>query len=520
MSKHINLEEEQIRAKTAIPKVFYVTVSLLLQFAFFIGVLLFFRDRMVYFYTVCAIISAGTILYIIYDEKGNPAFKIAWLIPIALMPIFGGILYLIFGKYRMTKKDKAFATEMRRQISESVEQEKQYVRSDFEHQEAKLLAHFLYRTSGALPYEHTKTVYFPSGEKAYPAMLQDLEQAENYIFIQYFIMQEGIMWNGILDILKRKVAEGVDVRVMFDDWGCMFTLPAQYEKTLEAMGIHCCVVNELKNFLSPAFNNRDHRKMCIIDGKIAYTGGYNLADEYINQHERFGYWKDTGIRLEGRAAWSVTIQFLVQWMAISGNSDSLMKYHPNPQWMDSVENDGMVQAFSDIPLDGDHPGKGLYMSLISRAQNYVYITTPYLVPDYELLTALRNAAFSGVDVRIYTPHIPDKKIVFSLTRSYYETLMASGVKIFEFTPGFLHAKMLVSDDVKAIIGTINMDYRSLYLHNENAVFLYGNSAVMDIKNDILEMESASEQQQSAPKKFTDLPYHIFIGLLRSFAPLM
>lgn len=516
-----NLAEQKISAKSAFPKLFYVLLSFLLQISVFLAVFILFRNNIVYFYAICGMISLGTILYILYDEKGNPSFKIAWLIPISLMPIFGGILYLIFGKYRMTKKEKAVAQSMRRQILNAVTEEKSVCANDIDNKRVENMSHFIYKTTGSLPYRNTKTRYFSSGEAAFPNMLEDLKQAQEYIFMEYFIIQEGLMWNSILEILKDRVAHGVEVRLTFDDFGCVMTLPRGYEKELEAMGIKVCVINRLNNFMNPAFNNRDHRKICVVDGKVAYTGGFNLADEYINEEERFGYWKDTGIRMEGRAAWSLAIQYLVMWGAHTGKSESFMKFHPNPRVLDAVESDGMVQPFTDIPLAGEHTGKVTYLNLINNAERYLYFTTPYLVPDYEILMALRYAAISGVDVRIYTPHIPDKKTVFKLTRSYYEILIEAGVKIYEFTPGFIHAKMMVSDDEKAVIGTINMDYRSLYLHTENGVFLYQNSTVQDIRDDILEMEKICEKQVVQQRsRLTNLPYHILIGVLRTFAPLL
>ena len=330
------------------------------------------------------------------------------------------------------------------------------------------------------------------------------------------------MWDSILHILEEKVKEGVEVRVMYDDFGCMFKLPQGYEKTLINKGIKTQVFNPFNTILSPRFNNRDHRKICVIDGIIGFTGGINLADEYINETHRLGYWKDSAVMLRGRAVWSLAVQFLTIWNLSAKSQDTFEKYTPSLTPFDSVPDDGIVQPYSDIPMDSELVGETVYLNLINRAKRFVYITTPYLIVDNETLTALENAAKSGVDVRIITPHIPDKKIVFFMTRSYYKSLIDAGVKIYEYTPGFMHAKTLVSDGKYAVVGTINFDFRSLYLHLECAVWMYESRAVKEVTDDFYFTLSKCQKitAHDVNKGRFPLLKQFALSLLRVFAPLM
>ncbi|MDE7298387.1 MAG: cardiolipin synthase, partial [Lachnospiraceae bacterium] len=308
------------------------------------------------------------------------------------------------------------------------------------------------------------------------------EKAEKFIFMEYFIIAEGRMWDTILEILKEKAAAGVDVRLLYDDVGCLRLLPFQYYETIRGFGIKCEAFNPFVPFVSTVMNNRDHRKILVIDGETGFTGGINLADEYINEKERFGYWKDTGIMLKGDAVWNLTVMFLQLWNALRPTDTDFDCFRPRARY----ETDGYVQPYGDSPLDFENVGENVYLNIINSAKDYVYIFTPYLISDSEMISALCLAAKRGVDVRIVTPHIPDKKFAFMLTQSYYEQLMDGGVKIFEFEPGFIHAKCFVSDDIVATVGTINLDYRSLYLHFECGVYLYRTSSVMDVKQDAID----------------------------------
>ena len=311
----------------------------------------------------------------------------------------------------------------------------------------------------------------------FPVLVKELEQAEHYIYIEYFIINDGVMWRTILDILEQKVAQGVDVRLIYDGFGCLTTLPYKYDKFLREKGIQCKVFNPFRPVLNIIQNNRDHRKICVIDGKTGFTGGINLADEYINQKERFGHWKDTAVMLKGDAVWSMTMMFLHMWNVVNGIQTPIdyAAHSPHAYHPEEFEGSGFVQPFTDTPLDGETLGENVYLNIINRAKRYVYICTPYLIIDNEMMTALCLAAKSGVDVRIMTPGVPDKKMVFLLTQSYYAQLIEAGVKIYEYQPGFLHAKSFVCDDEIAVVGTINLDYRSLYLHFEDGVWIYKNA---------------------------------------------
>ena len=412
-----------------------------------------------------------------------------------------------------------------RQISEIMSEEMSSARTTLDvleqqNPQAALHARYLFRSSGTPPFGHTATQYYSIGEDWYAALLQELEQAESHIFMEYFIVEEGTMWDTILEVLERKVQQGVEVRFMFDDLGCLFTLPRHYEQVLKEKGLKVCVFNPFNSILSPRFNNRDHRKICVIDGKVGFTGGINLADEYINAYEKHGHWKDTGVMLRGGAVWSMTVQYLALWDFATGDQDDFRAYAADPNWIRSIPHDGFVLPYTDIPLDEELVGEIAYLNTINRSTDYVYITTPYLIIDNEMVTALSTAAKSGVDVRIITPHVPDKKTVFFLTRSYYEPLLRAGVRIYEYTPGFIHAKSMVSDDLYGIVGTINLDYRSLYLHLEDAVWMYESQAVMDVKRDFLNTLATSQEIHLEDLGQLSWLKKLWLGILHAFAPLV
>ena len=330
------------------------------------------------------------------------------------------------------------------------------------------------------------------------------------------------MWRTILDILEEKVKEGVDVRLIYDDMGCLTTLPHKYYETLRKKGIKCQVFNPFRPILNIIQNNRDHRKFCIIDGYVGFTGGVNLADEYINQKERFGHWKDTAVMLKGEAVWNMTAMFLHMWNVITNNREdnSLEEYLPHVWHPEPFVGDGYVQPFCDSPLDNETVGENVYLNIINRARRYVYICTPYLVIDNEMMTALCLAAKSGVDVRLMTPGIPDKKLVFLLTQSYYEQLLEAGVKIYEYQPGFLHAKSFVCDDKIGVVGTINLDYRSLYLHFEDGVWIYRNKVIYDIRQDFTDTLDYCKPVTLEFCRGRNIVIRAMQSVMRLFAPMM
>ena len=472
-----------------------------------------------YFYWFCIFVSFLATVWIVSD-RSEPGYKIAWLVVILPFPVFGGILYLLLGGNRISERT-------RRKMKGIAERSNEVLRGDFK---ADRLTHldedavgqirYLERYASCPAYTNTRTEYFPVGDLAFVRMLEELEKAERYIFLEYFIVQEGVMWDAILEILKEKVKQGVEVRMIYDDMGCIMTLPYRYDRRLEALGIQCCVFNPFVPVLTSRLNNRDHRKICVIDGHTGFTGGINLADEYINAYEKHGHWKDTAVLLRGDAVWNLTVMFLSMWDYIHGIDEDFTPYKPSVHMTGQVESDGYVQPYSDNPLDGEPVGETVYLNLINRAKRYVYINTPYLILDNEMATALRMAAKSGVDVRIVTPHIPDKWYVHAVTRAYYEMLLESGVRIYEYTPGFVHAKTFVVDDEYATVGTVNLDYRSLYLHFECGVLLYRTSSVAAVKADYLKTLEVCQEVSLEECRRVPLFRRLGRAVLRVFAPLM
>ena len=472
----------------------------------------------VYFYAGSVLLSLLITLGII-NSKNNPAYKIAWLIPILLFPVFGGLVYLLFGSDRtgryLRKKLQGIGTEMDNVIGEA------YRRSGAEQlppdaaNQSRYISHCAY----CPPYQNTTTEYLPLGEVKFERMVEELKKAKHYIFLEYFIIQEGKMWNTILDILRQKAAEGVDVRVIYDDMGCIMILPTGYDKTLEQMGIKCRIFNPFVPILSSRFNTRDHRKICVIDGNVGFTGGINLADEYINAYEKHGHWKDTSILLKGEAVFNLTVMFLSMWDYLDGTTGKTdySRYYPTV-WDENAK--GYVQPFADNPLDDEAVGETVYLNLINKAKRYVYITTPYLILSTEMLTALTSAAKCGVDVRIITPHVPDKWYVHAVSRSHYQPLIEAGVKIYEYTPGFIHAKTFVVDDDYAVVGTINLDYRSLYLHFECAVWMYQTPSVAQVRDDFFKTQQISQEITLEECRSLSFPRRLGRSVLRVFAPLM
>ncbi len=351
------------------------------------------------------------------------------------------------------------------------------------------------------------------------ALLPELEKAEKYIFLESFIVEEGVMWGSILDVLKRKAAQGVKIRLLYDDIGCFLLLPANYPKQMEALGIECGVFNPFRPVLTVAQNNRDHRKIISIDGKVAFTGGINLADEYINAIEKHGYWKDAAIMLKGKAAWSFTLMFLQMWELCKRTREDYLLFYPGSDEACAVPSAGFVQPYADSPMDTENVGEHVYLQILNQAQDYVYINTPYLIVDDSMVSALMLTAKRGVDVRIVTPHKWDKWLVHMTTRSYYRDLIQAGVKIYEFQEGFMHAKTFVCDDRIASVGTINLDFRSLYLHFECGALMFHSDAVMQVKADFLKTLGRCLPVKKEDQQGTFF-LRFFQDVLRLFAPLM
>ncbi len=475
-----------------------------------------------YISTALTILSTLIVLKIV-NRKINPSYKLAWTMLILCLPIFGLVLYLVFGNSRIANYMQESFNEMLAKSSELLKpKEEVHEKLKEEDISACIQSDYIYRNAGYPVHGNTTAEYFQVGDDMFPVLVKELEQAKHYIFIEYFIIHDGVMWRTILDILEKKVKEGVDVRLIYDDMGCLTTLPHKYYETLRKKGIKCQVFNPFRPILNIIQNNRDHRKFCIIDGYVGFTGGVNLADEYINQKERFGHWKDTAVMLKGEAVWNMTAMFLHMWNVITNNQEdnSLEGYLPHVWHPEPFVGDGYVQPFCDSPLDNETVGENVYLNIINRARRYVYICTPYLVIDNEMMTALCLAAKSGVDVRLMTPGIPDKKLVFLLTQSYYEQLLEAGVKIYEYQPGFLHAKSFVCDDEIGVVGTINLDYRSLYLHFEDGVWIYRNRVIYDIRQDFTDTLDYCKPVTLEFCRGRNIVIRAMQSVMRLFAPMM
>ncbi len=465
------------------------------------------------------ILSILAVLWIINTED-NPAYKIAWIIFVLVLPLLGGLFYVAVGHKRPAKgMRRRLDAEEKRTKGELLQDPAILDKLGAIDRRVKGDAYYLAKCGGYPTWDHTSATYYRIGEEYYASLLEELKKAEHFIFMEYFIVGEGKMWNSILEVLEEKARAGLDVRFIYDDFGCVSLLPAKYSRILEAKGIKSFAFNPFVPLWSLVMNNRDHRKITVIDGHTAFSGGVNLADEYINEKERFGHWKDTGFMLKGEAVWNYTVMFLRMWNAYRHTDENYEAFRPHVWHPEAFEGSGYIQPYSDSPLDDELLGENVYLNILNRAKDYVYIFTPYLIVDHEMLTALCLAAKRGIDVRIVTPGIPDKKTIFQLTRSYYPVLLKAGVRIYEYTPGFLHAKSFVSDDEVAVVGTINMDYRSLYLHFECGTVFFHNPLVWKVKEDSLKtMEKSRELGlQDTRQSFLG---GLFCAVLRVFSPLL
>lgn len=510
----------QKTSKRLLGRIVFVVFAVLLQVGWIIFAVVGLKNKYPAVMTGIQILTVLAILKLVSKDI-NPAYKLTWTILILAVPVAGAMIYFMFGKSRI-------GDELQKKLDRAMADSEQYLKEKTEYRQAldeksksaSCQSNYIRDYAGFPVYQKTETRYFRVGEELYSRLLQELQAAEHYIFMEYFIIDDGEMWQGILDVLEDRARMGLDVRLIYDDWGCASTMPQEFYLQLQRRGIRCEVFNPLMPIASVLMNNRDHRKITVIDGHTAFTGGINLADEYINRKERFGYWKDTGVMLHGEAVWSFTVMFLQTWSVLADEKVDFEKYRPGDWHAEPFGDDGFVQPYGDTPLDHETVGENVYLNIINRAREYVYIFTPYLIPDNEMITALRLAAKSGIDVRIVTPGIPDKKLVFLLTQSYYDILIRSGVRIFEYKPGFLHAKSFVSDDTTAAVGTINLDYRSLYLHFECGVWMYQSEAVLQIKEDAMELFRECREITAKECAGKRLAVRIWQSILRLFAPLL
>ncbi len=508
----------------AIILIFLASVALIVT-AVYVALLLFdhyLPDYTVYLYYALVVLDwlilVATVLHAANRDM-LPETKLPWLLCIVTLNVLGVAIYVVFSHNRPTRVQRKryrllfehSAPFRKRVLSKEELQERMGARADTS--EALLLS-----SPAAVPYSDTATEYIASGEAFFKRLMEDLERAEKYIFLEFFIIAKGRMWSEVLSLLERKVKAGVEVRVMYDDIGSMSRVHVRYYKTLRKKGIHCVKFNPFVPVVTNVHNYRDHRKIVIIDGKIAYTGGLNLGDEYINELKLYGHWKDSAVRIEGEAVKSFILLFLAMYNLQNKSEEDFARYIPASY--EKFEDEGIVQVYGDgpRPIYDRQIGEDVYLNILNEAKKYVYITTPYLIIDYRMREALSLAAQRGVDVRIITPHKPDKKIAFSLTRSNYFALIKAGVKIYEYTPGFIHSKNFLSDDEIAVVGTINLDYRSLMHHYEDAVLMYKTKAIDGLKQDFEELFSVSEIQTAESAKKNVISRGIS-EIAKIFAPL-
>ncbi len=498
------------------------TILVFLAFLIQFGALFYFSFYPSNYFYIVEIISLALSFVAIshmISKKQCAEFKLPWLLVLLVFPITGLILYLIFANRKLSKRQIREIRKTKELIKNAQipmhdrHSIKDFLNSDYD------LEQYLINTTNTFGHLDNDITYFSSGEEFFSDLKATLKTAKNFIFMEYFVVAYGKMWNDIHEILKQKVREGVDVRLIYDDIGSLGRVKVNFFKSLKKEGIDCVKFNPFRPIMSGIHNNRDHRKITVIDGIIGYTGGINIADEYINRTHPHGHWKDSAIKICGSAVTSLTAMFLEMFDSATSQISNYREYlHlTTPKF----EGQGFVHLFGDSPspFDKEMVGEGIFTSIINNAKNYIFITTPYLVIDYALNSALRNAALRGVDVRIITPHIPDKKIVFNVTRSHYKSLLEAGVKIYEYTPGFMHSKTVICDDNLAFVGTINFDYRSLVHHFECGALIYKSPCIEHIKKDIDVTIKVSEEKNLQNFKMNKL-VSIFNSLLAIFFPLL
>lgn len=489
-----------------------IMILIVLQFAYIVARVYAFTEQIPVLiggeYMVVAIM-----LIVILNSRENPSVKLSWCCLVGIFPIFGSAVYFVLKYdlgYRVIQKRVSYIEEESRKFLPDQEDILEEIKK--KDLQTYHMAKYLYHTSASRITKENEVKYFPLGELMFQEMVQQLEAAKEFIYLEYFMIAHGEMWNTILKILEKKAKEGVDVRILYDGTCSVYLLPYHYPKEVEKLGIRCRMFSPPVPFVSTHYNNRDHRKIMIIDGHTVFTGGINLCDEYINVDSPIGHWKDVGLMLKGEAAEDFLMMFMKMWYAAGKNnvrkksgSKGNKKEKKDPDAFpitqiysgegsrlklnrDKILESGYVIPYADSPLDEENVCENVYMDLLNQAKNYVYIMTPYLILDGEMMTAITFAAKRGIDVRIMLPHIPDKRYAFVLAQSNYRQLLEAGVKVYEYTPGFVHAKVFVADGERAVVGTANLDYRSLYWHYECSAYLYHVPEILEIEKDYLETQ--------------------------------
>ncbi len=500
----------------------FVIILLLLQVYFILFLLIESNARLHAFSIALNVISLAAVVYIM-NRKDKPAYKLTWIIMIMAVPLFGGILYLMFRLQSSVERLQRRFSKYDVQALSLLKQDDGILRKlREENGDIAVQAQYLIGRSGYPIYGNTDVEFMPSGEVYFLRLTEELKKAERFIFLEFFIISSGVMWEEILDILRKKVKSGVEVRVIYDDMGCMFSLPLKYYRKLNALGIKCLAFNPFRPFWTTLQNNRDHRKIVVIDGVTAFTGGINLADEYINAIKRFGHWKDSAVMLHGEGVRSFTVMFLNMWDSVSKSEENFNDFLLPENYGSKCDFDknGYVHPYCDSPVDNEYIGENVFLQIINNARKYIYISTPYLIIDDNIMTSIMLAAKSGIDVRVITPFIPDKKIVHMNTRSGYARLIDSGIRVYEYKPGFIHSKNFISDDTTAVTGTANLDFRSLYLHFECGVRMYNVPAIAEIKADFLKTLEVCTEIKSDYYAGKNIVIRTFKSIIRLFSPFM
>ncbi len=495
-----------------------ISALLIFNFLLLFAVFFWLEDFLPHVYGGTALFTLAMVL-VLFNTPMEPTAKLTWLALIMLMPVFGCLLFLY------TKRDLGHRAMVRQWKKVSLENAEALPRDS-------CVAHALSAadpgagamtryvgSTGCFPvYAGTQVEYFPTGKDKFQALMTELKKAERFIFLEYFIVEEGYMWGNVLEILAQKAAQGVEVRVMYDGTCEFALLPKSYPKKLKALGIQCRVFAPVAPFVSTHYNYRDHRKIVVIDGHTAFNGGINLADEYIGMKPRFGDWKDTAVVVKGEAVRSFTRMFLQMWAMHGGNED--WQEYLTPALPSMPQTEGFVMPYGESPLDAERTGQQVYIDLLNRAQRYVHIMTPYLILNAEVENALIYAAKRGVEVALILPGIPDKKIPYALAKTHYKALLENGVRIYEYTPGFVHAKVFVCDDREAVVGTINLDYRSLYHHFECATYMHSTACIGDIEADFLKTLQKCRRVTPESLKKEPLSRRLLGYIFKVVAPLM
>ena len=507
--------EEKSNVKNSISRLVVVGICILLQVGWLCLLVIRLNRHFAWISLVSSLLAVVLVIRI-YISNGNAAFKMPWMILLLVFPPLGVMLWLMFGH-------SGACAPMRKRFDRIQKLYEPYrLRPDDALREAEASdpaaanqMRYVRDYAGYPVYTDTSVQYYSDAMEGFLAQLEALEQAEHFIFMEYHAIEEAKSFGMLRDVLARKAAQGVEVRIFYDDMGSIGFINLDFIQRMQSLGIACRAFNPVLPFLNIFMNNRDHRKITVIDGKVGFTGGYNLADEYFNMTHPYGTWKDTGVKLTGAAVRSLTLMFLEMWNSDKHTDTDISAYLPEC----TAEGAGFVQPYADTPLDAEYVGENVYLNLIGAAKHRIYITTPYLIISDEMTRALGLAAKRGVDVRIITPGIPDKKVIYQVTRSYYAQLARQGVRIYEYTPGFLHAKQMLCDSSAAAIGTINMDYRSLYHHFENGVLLWDCPALADMAEDF---EHLFQESAEVTGQYCSRPRAMRIGqaLLRLFAPLL